>query len=171
MRKKDLFLIIISVLTLFVAPFVSVSAQEIDIENMDNAELLALLQAIMQKLEDDGSAESITEEPEPTASAIPTAESDPDPVGFEIYETKKLTVEKLPDYMFIRKPNGSDDDLVPYDRLRDLSQKAFDNDYLGVRSMFGFTSAGDLYDFWQETAPDNDWDQYEKQLNDYINSK
>ena len=56
MKKINWFLIIISVLSLFVVSFISVSAQEINIDDMDDAELLALLQVIMEKLEKDVSA-------------------------------------------------------------------------------------------------------------------
>lgn len=173
MNKRYFFLILIAVLSLLFIIAASVSAQDIDVNNMDNAELMALLQAILQKLETDDPQVITAEEPVPAAVPGTPAEPDTDPVSFEIYENKKLTVEALPAYMFIQKPTGGskDDASEPYDRLRDLSRKAYDNDYLGVRSMGGFSSPDELYDFWQENAKGNDWDEYEKQMNDYINSK
>ncbi len=53
MKKRNLVLIMIAVFALLPAA-ASVSAQDIDIENMDNAELTALLRAILQKLETNG---------------------------------------------------------------------------------------------------------------------
>ena len=78
--------------------------EEIDVETMDNAELMALLQAIMQKLETDGSAEPVSEgtAEEPVVNLT----EEPAPARFEIYENKKITVEALPAYMFIQKPTG-----------------------------------------------------------------
>lgn len=136
MNQRNLFLILIAVFLLLFITAALVSAQDIDVDNMDNAELLALLQAILQKLEVDETEEKTAEEPAPAAAP------DSDPVGFETYENKKITVEPLPAYMFIQKPTGGskDDASDPYDRLRDLSRKAYDNDYLGVRSMGGFSS-------------------------------
>ena len=106
--KKRNFVLIIAVVFLFVFSAASVSAQDIDVENMDNAELLALLQAIMQKLETEGSPETVSEEPAEEPSVVPTEE--PAQARFEIYENKKITVEALPAYMFIQKPTGGGKD-------------------------------------------------------------
>ena len=141
-------------------------AQDIDIENMDDAELLALLQTIMQKLEQGGSAEPAAEGPASASSAIPEAK--PDLSGFEIYENKKLTIEKLPDYMFIQKPTGGDNESSQErDKVREILQVVFDNDYQGVQSMLGFTSVDDLYDAWKDS--DTNWDQYGDQVNEWLN--
>ena len=104
MKKRHSFLIIIAVLSMLIFSASFVSAQEIDVETMDNAELMALLQAIMQKLETDGSAEPVSEgtAEEPVVNLT----EEPAPARFEIYENKKITVEALPAYMFIQKPTG-----------------------------------------------------------------
>ncbi len=107
MMKKCLLLFLFVGLTA-VFSFASVSAQDIDISNMDNTQLLQLLQAVMQKLEttEESEAETIgTEEnTKPTEAMIPA--DDPEMivegVQITIYENKKLTVEKLPEYMFIQ---------------------------------------------------------------------
>ena len=93
MKKNQIFLIFIMMVSMFIVSFASVSAQDIDVDNMGNEELLALVQAIMQKLENEGSAELTAEEPEQPAVTDFGEESDPDPVGFEIYKNKKIMVE------------------------------------------------------------------------------
>ena len=90
-------IVILASLAVFVCPS---AAQDIDISGMDNAQLMQLLQAIMQKLEeetDDKSPEA------PPASAIETApESGAEAKSFRIYENKKLLLEQIPDWYFIR---------------------------------------------------------------------
>ena len=102
MRKRA-FLIMIAILALLSAAVYSSSAQDIDILNMNNAQLMALLQAIMQKLEEE------TEENSPEAlnvTTVPAIEDTPEPVdeanSFRIYGNKKLVVEQIPDWYFIR---------------------------------------------------------------------
>ena len=169
MKKYLFFLIVASIFTLSIVSSASVSAQDIDIENMDNAELLALLQAIMQKLEKDGSAEESVEESLQPAVIGPAEESAPNSARFEIYINKKLTIEKLPEYMFIRKPTGGDesDSSSHDDKIWNIIQKVFDNDYQGVQSMLGFSSAEDLYNEWKDS--DTNWDDYGNQVNEWLN--
>ncbi|MBQ6508158.1 MAG: hypothetical protein IJI07_01670 [Flexilinea sp.] len=107
MRIIRSFLIIFTVLLLLTASVASVFAQDIDLENMDNAQLTELLQQIMQKLEQkDLSADETDQETSPVGSvaAVPAADPEPTPeaVVFSIYENKKLMIEKLPEYMFIQ---------------------------------------------------------------------
>ena len=83
----------------------------------DKAELEALMIAIMQKLQQEETQASDNvptdvplTDPVPTATMIPVLE--PEPMGFSIYENKKLIIEGLPSYMFIQptkemKPDDS----------------------------------------------------------------
>lgn len=112
MRKRIVFLISAVILMILTAS-AAVSAQTgIDLDNMDNAQLMALLQAIMLKLEQNEAAadpaENAGELPVPTA--VPTAVLPDEPVPaakrFHVYENKKLIVEALPDSYFIRKDTG-----------------------------------------------------------------
>ncbi len=73
----------------------------------DKAELEALMMAIMQKLQQEETQASDNvptdvplTDPVPTATMIPVLE--PEPMGFSIYENKKLIIEGLPSYMFIQ---------------------------------------------------------------------
>ena len=167
MKKINWFLIIISVLSLFVVSFISVSAQEINIDDMDDAELLALLQVIMEKLEKDVSAGQDAAESVVTDGTVSVAGIDPDPIHFEIYENKKITVEPLPSYMFIRKPTGEDIESSPErDKIRDILQIVFENDYQGVQSMLGYGSVDDLYNDWKDS--DTNWDDYGNAVNDWL---
>ena len=101
--KKRAFLIMIGILASLAVSFCSSFAQDIDISNMDNSQLMVLLQAIMQKLEEE------TADKSPEAAIVTTApaiEDIPESVAeansFRIYENKKLVVEPIPDWYFIR---------------------------------------------------------------------
>lgn len=121
--KKRVILLFLLISAVFTVSVCSVSAQDIDIDNMNNEQLMGLLQAIMQKLESNetqpDAEQNVPEETgEPSAavsSQIP--ESTPEPVKekarFHIYETKKLIVGRLPDSMFIREKPGSEEDDEP----------------------------------------------------------
>ena len=116
MKKRNILLILCVFLAILTVSAVSVSAQDIDVENMDKTELMQLLQAIMQKLED-GETEEVPEpasiestDPEPTA--LPESEiteAIAEAVNFHIYTNKKLTLERIPDDRFIQKDNGKKD--------------------------------------------------------------
>ena len=101
--RKRIFLIMLGILASLAVSFGSSYAQDIDISNMDNAQLMELLQAIMQKLEE----ESADKSPDLTiVTTVPAAEDLPESVAetnrFRIYENKKLVVERIPDWYFIR---------------------------------------------------------------------
>ena len=88
---------------------VSVSAQEIDVNSMDNEQLTALLLQIMDKLQQqetpaaDPSPEAGSQETTvPAATTVPVIETESEMAGFSVYENKKLIVEALPSYMFIQ---------------------------------------------------------------------
>lgn len=133
MNKNSFFIILMTVLAVFLFAFGSVSAQDVDLDNLSNEQLMMLLQSIMQKLEADTNAEpseqaaeteseaaetQTAEEPipEPTEMTKPAAEKK----QFQIYENKKLVIGRMPDSWFIRKPvqgsdeDDSDDDSVVY---------------------------------------------------------
>ncbi len=158
----------ITVIVFLTAAAASVTAQDIDIENMDNAELMALLRAILQKLEEEGSVEMPAEGALQPAVTGPAEESVPESDRFEVYNNKKLTIERLPEYMFIRKPadESESDSSSHVDKIWNIIQKVFENDYQGVQSMLGFGSAEDLYNEWKDT--DTNWDQFGSQVDDWI---
>ena len=91
MPKHRALLILAVILSVFGIFVCAASAQEINVDEMDSAQLLMLLQNIMQKLEQ--------EEQAPAATAIP------EPAGartFQVYLNKKLIIEALPSYYFVR---------------------------------------------------------------------
>lgn len=137
--KKIVLFILLFLLTLTCFP---ASAQDIDVDNMSNEELLTLLQSIMQKMEQNSQSESVqetvveTEEPELVPLPAPTAEPEvlPEPEdavekrSFAVYENKKLVIGKMPESYFIRiEKGGGEDDKSddgggkPYDPKKDPS--------------------------------------------------
>ena len=85
------FLLILTVLfAVFSLCACAASAQDINVDEMDNAQLLMLLQNIMQKLEQ--------EDQTPAATAIPPLT---DTRTFQVYLNKKLIIEALPSYYFV----------------------------------------------------------------------
>ena len=104
MRKK-FFLIMIGILALLIVSVCSSFAKDIDISNMDNAQLMTLLQAIMQKLEEKTEDES----PEaPVVTTNPEAADTPESAGFQIYKNKKLVIGRMPDWYFIRDDSAEE---------------------------------------------------------------
>ncbi len=84
---------------------ISASAQEIDVDSMDNEQLTALLLQIMDKLQQqDGPEKEVQETPEPAVTEVPSAEPEriEEVIQITVYENKKLIVESLPAYMFIQ---------------------------------------------------------------------
>ena len=83
-----------------------VFAQEADISNMTNEQLLLLLQSIMQKLEQDETSSETVETASSGPAGGPLAVNDTETAPtfrlFRIYENKKLIIEALPDYMFVQ---------------------------------------------------------------------
>lgn len=131
MKRRNVVLIMIAVIALLTVAAVSVSAQDIDVENMDNAELTALLQAILQKLEADEASKPVSEESVEEPSAILT--EGPVPAVFEIYINKKIIAEKLPDSMFVRKPTGGDNKSKPSPDEKDGGDYIYDGLYFDGR--------------------------------------
>ena len=105
MRNRRFFLVLSAVLAMFAFLFVSASAQDIDIEGMDNEQLTALLMQILTKLQQEEEPEAeISETPAPTAAPVRAADPEAieEVIQITIYENKKLIVEALPGYMFIQ---------------------------------------------------------------------
>ena len=105
MRNRRFFLVLSAVLAMFAFLFVSASAQDIDIEGMDNEQLTALLMQILTKLQQEEEPEAeISETPAPTAAPVRAAEPETieEVIQITIYDNKKLIVEALPGYMFIQ---------------------------------------------------------------------
>ena len=109
MKKKSIIIIFILAITLLTVLPGSISAQDIDVESMDNAQLLRLLQVIMQQLEEGETEE--TDEPLPAGTAVPviSVARFSDGKLFTIYENKKLIIERIPDDLFIQKNDGNGD--------------------------------------------------------------
>ena len=98
---KRILLIIVVLITIILARGM-VSAQEIDIEALDKEEMLLLLQALTQRLQENETEPET--EPDPTEVPAPSPTPEVKPVrSFKIYENKKLVVSRLPDSMFVRK--------------------------------------------------------------------
>lgn len=136
MNKNSFFIILMTVLAVLILAFGSVSAQDVDVDNLSNEQLMMLLQSIMQKLEADTNAEPTEQAPETESEAAETQTAEepiPEPTEmtkpaaekkqFQIYENKKLVIGRMPDSWFIRKPvqsgggsdeDDSDDDSVVY---------------------------------------------------------
>ena len=111
MRKKGAYLILSLAAALFMLFCFSASAQDVDIDNMTNEQLMQLLQSIMQKLEADNAASPANETggtepaeiektavPEPAENSVPAAEKR----NFRIYENKKLVIGRMPESYFYR---------------------------------------------------------------------
>ena len=115
-RKCILLLLMISAVFGVFCNFAS--AQDIDIRNMDNEQLMVLLQAIMQKLEQEEISAAAPDEA-PAAVPVPTATAmlpEPEIRTFQIYQNKKLILERLPDYYFVNptaEPEGEDKPDTP----------------------------------------------------------
>ena len=96
--------ILLFLLLLISMTFSAVSAQDIDINSMDSAQLTALLQQILIKLQ---------QEEDPAAVLpvnIPFAPEEPQKPAITVWLNKKLMIEALPDYMFIQKAPDKDDE-------------------------------------------------------------
>ena len=120
MKTKNLIFFLIMVLASLAVFAGSVYAQDIDIDNMDNEQLLILLQQIMDKLNQQETTEPTEEPAAPTEepavpTAVPTPEAaDPRTKTFKIYENKKLIIGRMPDSYFVQ-PESNDGNDGGYD--------------------------------------------------------
>ena len=94
-----LFMLLVTLMTFAVC----VSAQEIDVDSMNNEQLMLLLQAIMQKLELNETEDAEESLPNVTEMPVIDAARFSDRKLFTIYENKKLIIEAIPEYMFTQK--------------------------------------------------------------------
>ena len=146
MKKHSMikrFVVILSLLITSAFFFMSVSAQDIDLDNMNDEQLMLLMQAISQKLQkNEESAEegsdTVTNEPSAADQAKDAEDTDQktlqssDPSGvsekqvtraieakkYRIYENKKLIIGRMPDSMFVPKRTGGgggEEEPVPED--------------------------------------------------------
>lgn len=102
MLRYKLFLVLTALFTVFCLCAGTAAAQDINVDEMDNAQLLMLLQNIMQKLEQDDQT--------PAATAIPPLT---DPRVFQVYLNKKLIIESLPSYYFVNPTEVPEDPEKP----------------------------------------------------------
>ena len=105
MNKKSRFLILFTVLAMLSFIIASVSAQEIDVDSMDNEQLTALLMQILDKLQQqEGPEKEVQVTPKPAVTEVPSAEPEriEEALQITVYDNKKLIVESLPAYMFIQ---------------------------------------------------------------------
>ena len=99
--------VLFAALALFILLAGAAGAQDVDVSTMSNEELMVLLQSIMERLSEDSTgAEAVT-----TVSAddTPAQVTEEEAETFSVYTNKKLIVEALPGYYFIRKPTGGND--------------------------------------------------------------
>ena len=103
MKDKSLFLILLAALAILMISVSSSFSQDIDISNMDNAQLMTLLQVIMQKLGNDpegGSRNVESDQLKIENEELKIGKADDR--TFRIYENKKLILERMPEYYFIQ---------------------------------------------------------------------
>lgn len=167
MNKNSFFIILMTVLAVLILAFGSVSAQDVDVDNLSNEQLMMLLQSIMQKLEADTNAEPTEQAPETESEAAETQTAEepiPEPTEmtkpaaekkqFQIYENKKLVIGRMPDSWFIRKPvqsgggsdeDDSDDDRVEYYDSREHAYTRIDPSYTEIGTWGGISGGISSY--------------------------
>lgn len=140
MTRHDFLLIFTVILAVFGLCVCSAGAQDVDVDEMSNEQLMQLLQDIMRKLNDGGEAEEPTAVP--TVLALPTAEPTPEPTAFplltenrtfRVYENKKLIVGSMPSSYFVNPTREPDEhrpmdeciDYCNYEVCRGTSYKCF----------------------------------------------
>ena len=126
MKKMSFSLILIVLFAMLTVFNDSSFAQDADISNMDNAQLLQLLQAIMQKLEEN-------ETDDPTVVLLPESTTEPviAPARFQIYKNKKLILERIPDDRFIRKDSGQEEINDPEKKDKEKEKEPPEEHYEG----------------------------------------
>ena len=124
------------------------AAQNVDVKSMSDEELMALLQSIMQKLEQeepDVEAEE-TSVPSPVPDDMTDVVTVPETRVFSIYENKKLVIGRMPDAWFIpRETEEEDDDDT--DKRRPPTERFHYGG--GVYPIYGGTfSPSDIWTVW-----------------------
>ena len=135
MIKRMIILLLTVILTIPAVSIAFVSAQDIDIDKLDKEQLMLLMQAISQKLQqDETSAEGTNMVKQDPSASDPAKDaedsdlktlrsrSDPSVVSekqvtraieakkYQIYENKKLIIGRMPDSMFVPKRTGGGDE-------------------------------------------------------------
>ena len=96
MSRLHKFILLVLILAVFTVSAASVSAQEIDVEDMNNEQLIQLLQAIMQKLEEpEEELPTATPTAIPTPTATPTPEQIPDVTQIDDNEQLMLLMQTI----------------------------------------------------------------------------
>lgn len=139
MKKRTMIFLLAVILAMLAVSFAAVSAQDFDLDNMDDEQLMLLMQAISQKLQKNGaSAEEGSDTVTNESSAADQAKDAEDPdqetlqaqsntsgepekqvtrameaKKYQIYENKKLIIGRMPDSMFVRKPTGGGGEEEP----------------------------------------------------------
>ena len=121
MNKGKISLIIFAVLAVLTVFIFSASAQEIDVDSMDNEQLTALLLQILNKIQQEEAAEagSDTESVPEVPAADP--ERNEEAIQFTVYDNKKLIIESLPGYLFIQKSPEKEEQEPETDNKKDDS--------------------------------------------------
>lgn len=93
---KRISILLFMSMVMFMLSFICVSAQQIDVDNMNNEQLTTLLLQILDKLQqgetpaaDTASEAKSSETPVPTATLAPVIETEPETMSFSVYENKK----------------------------------------------------------------------------------
>ena len=95
--KRRCLILFLGMILLIMSAVAVVSAQDIDVSSMDNAQLTALLQQILDKLQQEETPE------EASPAEIPSSPAEPQARKFTVWMNKKLMIEALPGYMFDRR--------------------------------------------------------------------
>ena len=143
MKKRTMIFLLAVILAMLAVSFAAVSAQDFDLDNMDDEQLMLLMQAISQKLQkNEESAEegsdTVTNEPSAADQAKDAEDTDQKTLQssdlsgesekqltraieakkYQIYENKKLIIGRMPDSMFVPKRTGGgggEEEPVPED--------------------------------------------------------
>lgn len=139
MKKRTMIFLLAVILAMLAVSFAAVSAQDFDLDNMDDEQLMLLMQAISQKLQKGGASaqegsDMVKEDPSAADQAKDaeapdqkTQQTQPEisevsdkqasrAIGakkYQIYENKKLVISRMPDSMFVRKPTGGGGEEEP----------------------------------------------------------
>lgn len=126
------FVVILSLLITSAFFVMSVSAQDFNLDNMDDEQLMLLMEAISQKLQKNGAsaeegsdlaanepsdADQAKDAEDPDQEALPSRSETSGESGkqvtraieakkYQIYENKKLVIGRMPDSMFVQKQTG-----------------------------------------------------------------
>ena len=113
MTKYRFLLILTAIFAVFSLCVCATAAQDINVNDMDNDQLMVLLQAIMQRLETEGTDPETDTEPTAEIRTIIPSVVIESVRTFRVYENKKLIIESLPSYYFINPTAEPDEPETP----------------------------------------------------------